>query len=334
MERIRTGVIGVGRMGKHHCRVHSGLKESHLVGIFDINKQTAKEISEIYEVPSYDRLDDLLNDVDAVSIATPTPTHYELIKRCIDHKIHVLVEKPITDCSENALKLIDLVDGINLIIMVGHIERFNPTYTELKNVLETQKVLAINFRRLSPYRVSNKDVDVVMDLMVHDLDLCLDLTGAEPTSINAYGIKPFSDGLDHVVAQLFYSDGPLITLTASRVTEGKIRMVEVTTEEAFIEADFLNKNIYVHRCSSGEYSSNRNNGVKYQQESMIQRILVPNAEPLALEIKHFITCIINKTSPDVPIHTGARALLLVEQIRNQVEMENSKFSIHTKKASA
>ncbi len=300
-----------------------------MVGIFDINKHAATELSEINQVPAYNNLDDLLNEVDAVSIATPTSTHFELITHCLDYKIHVLVEKPITDCMEHANQLVDLVDRNNRIVMVGHIERFNPTYIELKHVLETQKVLAINFRRLSPYRVSNKDVDVVMDLMVHDLDLCLDLTGTEPTSINAYGIKPFSDGLDHVVAQLFYSDGPLITLTASRITEGKIRMVEVTTEEAFIEADFLNKNIYVHRCSSGEYSSNKNDGVKYQQDSMIQRIVVPNAEPLALEIKHFLSCIINNTIPSVPIRTGIKALMLVEQIRQRAELANLTPGIQT-----
>lgn len=326
MDRIRTGVIGLGRMGKHHCRVHSNLREAELVGVFDINGKTTSELSQFYEVPGYDSLDHLLANVDAVSIATPTPTHFEIMQRCIEHHVHFLVEKPILDSIDHIESLINMVAGSGLVIQVGHIERFNPTFMELKHVVEHLKVFAINFRRLSPYRVSNKDVDVVLDLMVHDLDLCNDLTGLEPIAINAFGLNPFSDSLDHVVAQLMYSTGLVMTLTASRITEQKVRTVEVTAEDAYVEADFLNKSIYIHRCSTGEYSSNNNNGVKYQQDSMIQRIMVPSAEPLALEIKHFINCITNGSTPCVPISAGLQAFCLAERIRNQANEMNFKIS--------
>lgn len=327
-DRIRTGVIGLGRMGKHHCRVYSSLREAELIGVFDINPTTTAELAKTYEVKGFNSLDHLLEEVDAVSIATPTPTHFDIVQRCIAKNVHVLVEKPITDSVEAADQLLDLADrNPQLMIQVGHIERFNPTYIELKHVIETLTVLAVNFRRLSPYRVSNKDVDVVLDLMVHDLDLSIDLTGREPSAISAYGLKPFSTGLDHVVAQLFYPENPLITLTASRVTEEKIRAVEVTAEDAFIEADFLNKQIYIHRCSTGEYTSRNNNGVKYQQESLIQRILVPNAEPLALEIKHFLNCIVQGCQPCVSILAGLRALRLAEQIRAQINEQNTVFNL-------
>jgi predicted dehydrogenase len=323
MERIKTGVIGLGRMGRHHCRVYASLRESQLIGICDTNPVVANEYSALYEVPVYSDVDELLEQVEAVSIATPTPTHFELVQRCLEHNVHVLVEKPLTESIERARQLAGMVDGAGPMVLVGHIERFNPVYLELKKIMEDMKVLAINFRRLSPYRVSNKDVDVVLDLMIHDLDLCINLTGKEPASIDAVGLTPFSDSLDHVSAQLWYNQGPLITLTASRVTEEKVRCVEVTAEDAFIEADFLHKNIYIHRCSTGEYSANNRSGVKYHQESIIERILVPNAEPLGLEIKHFLDCVCQKCPPCVSVWDGLAALRLAQHIRDVISMHNA-----------
>jgi predicted dehydrogenase len=323
MERVKTGVIGLGRMGRHHCRVYATLRESQLIGICDTNPVVANEFSALYEVPVYSNVDDLLEQVDAVSIATPTPTHFELVRRCLEHHVHVLVEKPLTESIDSAQQLAGMVNGAGPIVLVGHIERFNPAFLELKKVMEDLNVLAINFRRLSPYRVSNKDVDVVLDLMVHDLDLCINLTGKQPATIQAVGLTPFSSSLDHVSAQLWYTEGPLITLTASRVTEEKVRCVEVTAEEAFVEADFLHKNIAIHRCSTGEYSANTRSGVKYHQESIIERILVPNAEPLGLEIKHFLDCVCQKCAPCVSVWDGLAALRLAQDIRDVVSLHNT-----------
>jgi predicted dehydrogenase len=326
MKRLKIGVIGLGRMGQHHCRVYSNQKEVKLVGIYDLNPQVAKEISGKYDVPEYQRLDDLLEQVDAVSIATPTPSHFDIAMRCLERKIHILIEKPVTEKVEDAEQLAQYVQGNGNIVLVGHIERFNPTYVELKKVLESIKVIAINFRRLSPYRVSNKDVDVVLDLMVHDLDLSNDITGKDPAIVTASGLMPFSKSFDHVVAQLFYSNGPLITLTASRVTEQKIRSVDVTSEDAFVEADFMNKSISIYRGSTGEYSEKSRNGVSYHQESIIERILVPNVEPLSLEIKNFIECITQNCQPRVSIIDGLRALRLAHQICTLVNEQNHKYS--------
>lgn len=325
MEHLRTGVIGLGKMGQHHCRNYANQKDAQFVGVYDINPQVAREISERYEVPFFRRLDDLLDQVDAVSIATPSPTHFEIAMRCIERGIHMLIEKPVTDKVDDAEKLARFINVNDIIVQVGHIERFNPTYIELKKVLESRKVIAISFRRLSPYRVSNKDVDVVLDLMVHDLDLSVNLTGKDPAIINACGLTSFSNSLDHVVAQLFYDNGPLITLTASRVTEQKIRSVDVTSEDAFIEADLLNKSISIHRCSSGEFAVRNKNGVSYRQESIIERILVPNVEPLSLEIQHFLECVAKKSLPCVSIFDGLKALRLAQQIILLVNEQNLQY---------
>jgi virulence factor len=326
MEKIRTGVIGVGRMGQHHCRVVANQKDAALVGIYDVDAQVAKETSVNYDVPEYQRLDDLLEQVEAVIVATPTPTHFDITMQCLQRNIHVLVEKPVTEKVEDAEYLASYVQHNGTVLQVGHIERFNPTYVELKKVLDNKNMIAVNFRRLSPYRVSNKDVDVVVDLMVHDLDLSNDLTGREPLTINAYGLMPFSNTPDHVVAQLVYRNGPLITLTASRVTEQKIRSVDVTTEDAYVEADFMNKSIFIHRGSTGEYTGKFCNGVSYHQETIIERILVPNSEPLALEIKYFLECVTQHLQPRVSISDGLRALCMAQDISKLVNSQNYGFS--------
>lgn len=326
MERIKTGVIGLGRMGRHHCRVYATLRESQLLGICDLDPKVANEYAALYDVPVYEDVETLLERVQAVSIATPTPSHFDLVQRCLAHGVHVLVEKPLTDTIESAERLVQMADGDGPVVQVGHIERFNPVYMELKKVLEDMHVLAINFRRLSPYRVSNKDVDVVLDLMVHDLDLTIDLMGREPTAVNAVGLAPFSAGLDHVSAQLSYTQGPLITLTASRVTEEKVRCIEVTAQEAFVQADLLHKTINIHRSATGEYSSHNNGGVKYRQESLIEQILVPNAEPLSLEIKHFLDCVAYRRTPRVTAHDGLRALRLAQHVRDVVQAHNLRLA--------
>jgi predicted dehydrogenase len=267
-----------------------------------------------YDVPFYERVDDLLKHVDAVSLVVPTPLHFDLAMRCLAQGIHLLVEKPITETVQQAETLTQAAETSGLIVQVGHIERFNPAYVELKNVMEDMTVLAVNLRRLSAYEGSNTDVDVVLDLMIHDLDLLLDLIGQEPVSVNAYGLTAFSGAIDHAVAQMCFDTGPLVTVTASRVTEQKVRSIEVTALEAYLESDLLNKNISVHRRTIGEYL----NSNKYRQESIVERIHVPIVEPLFAELQHFITCILMGESPLVPARDGLKALRLSTVIRNAI----------------
>ena len=323
MERIRVGVIGVGRMGLHHCRIYSSLRQVDFAGIFDIDGKAATSSSNRFNIPFINSVDELLEKVDAVSITTPTPPHYELVMRCLEKGVHVLVEKPFTETLEQALKLTHAAEASGLIVAVGHIERFNPTYTELKNVLADMSVLAINFSRLSPYKGSNTDVDVVLDLMTHDLDLVLDLIDEDPTNISATGFKVFSDNLDHAVVQLTYVSSPLVTITASRVTEQKIREINVTASGAYIEADLLNKNIEVHRRSSGEYLNHNHGNVKYHQESLVERILVPPVEPLFSEIVDFVNCICEEKPPRVSARDGTNALQLAITIRNLINQHQA-----------
>jgi len=316
---LKVGVIGVGRMGQNHCRVYSGLPRAELAGIYDLDSQVGKVIARKFGAPYFSQLDDLLLNVDAISLATPTPQHYDLALHCLAHGVHLMIEKPIADTLEQADALTLSAEQSGLVVQVGHIERFNPTYHELKNVLESLTVLAINIRRLSAYEGSNKDVDVILDLMIHDTDLVCDLVGKEPASISAHGLTVSNRAIDHAIAQLTYESGPLLTLTASRVTELKVRSIEVTALEAFLECDLLNKTISVHRRTRGEYLNNNLQGVKYRQESIVERIHVPAYEPLYMELQHFVDCILDGIPPMVPARDGLKALRLAENIRQAIK---------------
>ena len=244
--------------------------------------------------------------------------HFEMVMRCLERNIHVMVEKPFTETLEQAKALKEAAEAQKkLIVQVGHIEMFNPTFGELRKVLEGMDVLAMNFNRLSPFQGSNVDVDVVLDLMIHDIGLIVNLFKNEPASIDAHGFSVFSGTIDHGLAVLQYEPEPLVSLTASRVTEQKVRAIAVTTREAFIEADLLNKNISVHRRTLGDYV-NHKNGVKYRQESLIERIVVPAMEPLYLELQDFVNCVIGNKIPQVTAADGYNALRFVLILRDKI----------------
>jgi predicted dehydrogenase len=318
MDPIKVGVIGVGRMGQRHCRVYANLRRAQLVGVCDANPELGRSVAAQYEVPFYDDVDALLADVDAVSLVTPTPLHFDLAVRCLERGVHVLVEKPITETLEQAEQLTRAAEASGRVVMVGHIERFNAAYMELKNVLAEMTPLAINFRRLSAFAGSNVDVDVVLDLMIHDTNLVLDLMGREPDRIDAYGLSALSNTIDHAVVNLHFGTGPLVALTASRVTEHKVRSIEVTAREAYVECDLLNKSMLAYRETIGEYLSHNHRGVKYRQESVVERIQVPIFEPMFLELQHFAECVAEQRRPLVSARDGLQALRLAEHIRERI----------------
>jgi predicted dehydrogenase len=319
IDPVRVGVIGVGAMGRRHYRVYSNLRYARLVGVFDAASEAGRQVTQEYGGSAYEQMDDLLDHVDAVTLAVPTPLHFDLAMHCLERGIHVLVEKPITETLAQAKALTQAAEDSGLIVQIGHIERFNPAYLELKNVLQHMTVLAVDLRRLSPFQGSNTDVDVVLDLMIHDIDLACDLIGHDPTMVNACGLTACTDVLDYAVAYLGFGAGPLVTMTASRVTEQKVRAIDVTAREAYVEADLLNKTIQVHRRTVGEYLNYSHQGVKYRQESIVERIHVPIFEPLFLELQHFVSRIQEHRTPLVPARDGLRALRLAMAIREATD---------------
>lgn len=317
MSKLLVGVIGTGVMGERHCRVYAGMPEVTLVGIHDQMRERALTIARRYDSRYFSLLDDLLAQVDAISIATPTPTHAAIACAALERGVHVLIEKPVAHTLEQAAEIAAAAERSGRIVQVGHIERFNPTYTELHNVLADMRPLAITMRRLSPFMTSATDVDVVCDLMIHDLDLALNLGGGLPDQVQAVGRRLHDHGADHVVATLSFATGPMVTLMASRITEQKVRDIAVTTDEAYVEADLLAKSIAIHHRTIPQYLQGATN-VKYRQESLVERIMVPASEPLLMELKHFVASVREDRQPLVGLTEGIEALKLALQIKDMV----------------
>jgi len=317
MKVIRIGIIGAGSMGERHCRVCANLPRVELVGVTDLNQERGRRVAEAYETTFFADRRALLSQLNAVTIAASTPAHYALVAECLEQGLHVMVEKPIAETIEQAQQLVQMADERGLTLQVGHIERFNPAFIELKHVTEDVRLIGINMRRLSPFDTSNTDVDVIRDLMIHDLDLAVDLVGSELEGITAWGRSINTGAIDHAVANLSFRDGPIATLFASRVTEQKVRAIEIIAEGAYVEADLLNKTVMVHRRTFPQYLDNRHT-TKYRQESVIERIHVPMAEPLMLELRHFADCARKNRPSDVPGHDGLRALELAETVARAI----------------
>ena len=325
MDPVRVGVIGTGRMGQSHCRVYSSLSHAKFVGLCDVDAKVGKEIAKRLGVSYFRDVDSLLENVDAVSVCTPTPDHYEIVKRCLERGIHVMVEKPFTETLEQAEALKEAASKSKLVVQVGHIEKYNPAYMELQKVLEGMDILAMNFNRLSPFQGSNVDVDVVLDLMIHDIGLVVDMFDTAPVSMDSQGFSVFTETIDHGHAVIKYEPEILLTLTASRITEQKIRGISVTTKDAYIEADLLHKTIAVHRRTLGDYVNHKDSH-KYRQESLIESIVVPAVEPLFLELQDFITCISEAGVPQVTAEDGYNALRYVLMLRDKI-LETSPVKI-------
>ena len=316
MDTLRVGIIGVGVMGERHCRVYSSLRNVQVVGVADRDARRGQAVATQYETRYIEDHRHLLDQVQAVSIATTTPAHFDLAMQALEHNVHVLVEKPLTETLEQGERLVAEAERRNLTLQVGHIERFNPAYMELKNVTEGMRLVAINIRRLSPFHLSNTDVDVIRDLMIHDLDLVTHLVGTRLEGINAWGRSISTGSIDHAVANLSFRDGPIATLCASRITEQKVRLMEVIAEGAYIEADLLSKSVSVHRRTLPQYLDN-NQATKYRQESIIERIYVPMAEPLMLELRHFVECVHQQKPNSIPGRDGLYALRLAQAVADQ-----------------
>ncbi|MCS6964652.1 MAG: Gfo/Idh/MocA family oxidoreductase [Thermoflexus sp.] len=314
MKSMRVGVVGVGSMGERHCRVLQSLRGVELAGIYDRCPERALEVAARYETIPFPTLEDLAARVEAAIVATPTPTHTEIALELIERGVAVLIEKPMATSVVEAMAICEAARRHGVPVQVGHIERFNPVYIELKAILETMHPISLIFRRLSPYAVSNRDADVILDLMIHDLDLAIDLIGAGPTRIYPIGRPVFSDAMDYAVLTMEFPGGEVATLFASRVTEQKIRAIEITAAEAYIEADLLNKGITIYRYTIPTFT-NDSQPVKYRQEGWMERIGIPMAEPLALELQHFVDCVRSGQPPAVSALDGLRAIQLAERIR-------------------
>jgi len=313
-EPIRVGIIGVGNMGQHHTRVLSMLKDVELVGVSDVNVDRGIDTASKYRVRFFEDYHDLLPHVDAVCIAVPTRLHHSVGMTCLQAGVHVLVEKPIAASIVEAESLVNAAAESQCILQVGHIERFNPAFQELSKVLKTEELLALEAHRMSPYSQRANDVSVVLDLMIHDIDLLLELAGAPVVKLTATGSRASGSGyLDYVTATLNFANGIVATLTASKVTHRKIRRIAAHCKNSLTEADFLNNEILIHRQTTANTSTDYGQ-VLYRQDGLIEKVYTSNIEPLHAELEHFVACVRGGNQPSVGGQQALKALRLASLI--------------------
>ena len=315
---LKIGVIGVGNMGQHHTRVLSLLKDVELIGVADVNVERGLDLAGKYRVRFFENYQELLPHVEAVCIAAPTKVHHQIGLECLKAGVHILIEKPIAASIAEAESLVNAAATRNCILQVGHIERFNPAFQELSKVLKTEDLLALEAHRMSPYSHRANDVSVVLDLMIHDLDLLLELANSPVTKVNATGSRVAeSKYLDYVTATLNFANGIVATVTASKVTHRKIRGLAAHCKNSLTEADFLNNEILIHRQTTADYTTDYGQ-IFYRQDGFIEKVYTSNIEPLHAELEHFVSCVRGGNQPSVGGEQALKALRLASFIEQLV----------------
>lgn len=305
---VRVGVIGVGAMGEHHVRVYRQQPSARLVGISDADPERTTAIAEKYGTEAYET-EALLEAVDAVSVAVPTPVHADLVERCIDAGVDVLVEKPFVDDIDRGETLANRATQAGVIVQVGHVERFNPAVETMLDIVRDLEVVAVDARRLSPPVERHIADSVVTDLMIHDLDIMLALTETTPTTINASGR---SDG-EYACAQLTFPDELVCSLTASRMTQRRTRKLDITTTDRQVAVDYLDQSVQMFRQSQPEFN-HADGTLKYRNQRVIERPMIESEEPLKRELAAFIEAVNERSRPVVAPEDGLAVLRIAEAI--------------------
>lgn len=308
MEKLKVAVVGTGRLGTFHSKVYSRLKNVKLVGVCDCNLERAIEIGKKYHTASFSDYEDLFDKVEAVSIAVPTSLHYNIAKDFLKHGIHVLIEKPITKTLSEADELIDIAKANNLIIQVGHIERFNSAVLAIEPYLQKPKF--IECQRLGPFHKRVDDVGVVLDLMIHDIDIVLGLMKQDVVNIEAVGLSTISDYEDVANVRLTFEDGTIADITASRVTKDVVRKMRIFQEDSYVSLDYLNQDTAIFK--------------KTDDKIIKEKIKIKKKDPLKKELKSFIECVRASRRPIVSGVEGRRALQVALEIVEKIKPSTQK----------
>ncbi|MBU2600190.1 Gfo/Idh/MocA family oxidoreductase [bacterium] len=317
MEKINVGVIGTGHMGEYHVRTYSEIPNVNLIGVVDPDEERVNKIAKRYNVQAYTNYRKILDQVEAVTIAVPTYLHYEVAKEFLKAKVHVLLEKPMTEDLSQAQELTDLAISKKVILKVGHVERFNAAVGELKNIVTNP--IFIECRRLGPYNGRINDTGVVLDLVIHDVDIVLNLVNSPVKNINVAAQSVVSSYEDIANIQMVFENGCIANITASRVTENKIRTLAITQKEAYIYLDYANQDLHIHRQASSKYILSREM-LRYKQESFIERLFVHRDNPLKLELKDFIECILTKNQSFEELQDNLKSLEITLEILRKAKL--------------
>jgi predicted dehydrogenase len=329
MEKLLIGVIGVGHLGKLHTKMFKEIDNCNLIGVFDANTEQAKTIANEFSTEAFNSLDELLSKVNAISIAATTSAHYELAKKCFENNVHVFVEKPITATIEQAEELVEIAKQKKLKFQVGHIERFNPGLISLDSYINEPRFIQTD--RLSQFNPRGTDVAVVLDLMIHDIDIIMSLIKSNVKQIDANGVAVVSDHIDIANARIQFENGAVANVTASRISQKKMRKMRIFQKDHYISLDFITGVSEVYRLTPVDEPSDPNSisfgeiGIGEKKKRLIyEQPEHKEINALKYELQLFVDSVLNDKKIVVSGEDGLRALKVAEIIIQKIENSREK----------
>ena len=307
MSKVKIAVIGIGYLGEFHAQKYKANKDADLIGIVDTNKQRSEEISNKIGVKSYNDYKSIIDQVDAVSIVVPTNLHYKIAKFFIENKKHVLIEKPFASNTAEARKLKNISEKNQIILQIGHLERFNKAFVELKD--KVKNPLFIECNRISPFKIRGTEVDVIMDLMIHDLDIIMSINKSKIKNIHASGISVLTNKTDIANARIVFEDNCVCNLSSSRISDKIERKMRVFQKNSYFSLDYQNSSL-------GTYKKIKNkNAISIEKKEKS----FPQNDSLKDEIDSFVKCIKNNKKAVVDASDGLNALTYALKISNLIK---------------
>jgi len=301
MDKVKVGIIGVGYLGTQHARILSYLEEAELKGVADIDFKKAMQIGNRHRVNYYENYEDMLDEIDAGIVATPTSEHYTISMKLLKAGKSVLVEKPITESVDQGEELVAYASKNGNILQVGHLERFNPAVEAIENLISEPRFIEV--QRLGSFSARSLDIDVVLDLMIHDLDIILSLIKDEVKVIKSSGIHVLSDKIDIANARLEFGSGCVATLTASRVHQGKVRKLRIFEPTSYYSIDYIDQEVKAFPLNG--------------RQTDIKTLKIKKEEPLKKELQNFFRCVRDHKMRKVSGEEGLRALKLAYSVLDE-----------------
>lgn len=326
MKKVRIGVVGTGHLGSLHAKMYSQIESADLVGVYDIDVAKGKSVAEEFGTKHFPGIEDLLDQVEAISIATPTKSHYDVAVHALSKGIHLLIEKPITENIEQARELVELAEAQKRKIQVGHIERFNSAILALEDYHIDP--LFIESHRLAQFNPRGTDIAVVLDLMIHDIDLILSLVNSPVKQIDANGVAVVSHSIDIANARLQFENGCVANVTASRISQNKMRKMRLFQKNAYISVDFLKGSAEVFKLADENSENTKSTSLLGNLDLGYQKKVVVYEQPeikevnsLKYELTAFLRSILDDTKPPVTGEDGLEALFVAQEILNKIDSQ-------------
>lgn len=320
---VKVAVIGAGVMGRNHLKTYKSLPGVELVGVYDIFPEAAQKAADMFGIKAYHSMEEVAQEVDAVSVVTTSVTHADVGEFFLNKGIHCLMEKPLATTEEGCQRLINAAQKNNVTLLVGHIEQFNPAVEQMHKILSNSgKIRALTAQRMSAASGRITDVDVAMDLMIHDVEVVMSLVKSEVKDVHVAAVKTpdHATGKDYITALLEFENGVIADLTASRITQARVRTLAVTTDTNYIDMDFINQSINVHTQGRMPYVNQEEipDWMNYGLKGSVEQLFIPTNQPLQAELSHFISCVNGQNTPRITGQDALAALRVLWKIEEKL----------------